>query len=144
MFPHCSLNDLIFFFMFLLFSCCCVQLFVTPWTVAQQASLSIGSPRQEYWSGLLCPPHENLPGPGIKPRSSALQAGSLSSEPLGKSLAARMQMTALHVPRALCGHGMFSTVSSCIFPPFKATGRSSLLYQGTQRGQVASEVLLAH
>ena len=35
----------------------CVQLFVTPWTVAHQASLSMGFPRQEYWSGLSYPPH---------------------------------------------------------------------------------------
>ena len=41
----------------------CVQLFVTPWTVARQAPLSMGFPRQEYWSGLPCPPP---PNPGIK------------------------------------------------------------------------------
>ena len=34
----------------------CVQLFVTPWTVARQAPLSMEFSRQEYWSGLLCPP----------------------------------------------------------------------------------------
>ena len=46
-----------------------VQLFVTPWTVAHQASLSMGFSRQEYWSGLQCPPPENLPYPGIEPMS---------------------------------------------------------------------------
>ena len=56
----------------------------TPWTVAHQAPLSMGFSRQEYWSGLLCPPPGDLPNPGIKPRSPALQADSLPSEPPGK------------------------------------------------------------
>ena len=58
----------------------CVQLFVTPWTVALQLPLSMGFFRQEYWSGLPCPPLGNLPNPGIVPRSPvapALQAVSL-------------------------------------------------------------------
>ena len=54
-----------------------------PWTVAHQAPLSMGFSRQEYWSGLLCPPLGNLPDPGIGPRSPALQADALSSEPPG-------------------------------------------------------------
>ena len=44
-----------------------IQLFVTPWTVAHQAPLSIGFSRQEYWSGLPCPPPGDPPNPGIKP-----------------------------------------------------------------------------
>ena len=40
-----------------------------------------GFSRQEYWSGLPCPPPGNLPNPGIKPRSPALQVDSLPSEP---------------------------------------------------------------
>ena len=46
-----------------------VWLFVTPWTVACQAPLSVGFPRQEYWSGLPCLPPGHLPDPGIKPTS---------------------------------------------------------------------------
>ena len=61
-----------------------VRLFVTPWTVARQAPLSMGFFRQEYWSGLPCRPPGDLPDPGIKPRSSALQADSLPAEPRGK------------------------------------------------------------
>ena len=61
-----------------------VQLFVTPWTVARQATLSMGFSRQEYWSGLPFPSPEDLPNPGIEPRSPALQADALSSEPPGK------------------------------------------------------------
>ena len=55
----------------------CVQLFVTPLTVARQASLSVGSPRQEYWSGLRFPSPRDLPHPGIDLASPALQVGSL-------------------------------------------------------------------
>ena len=43
-----------------------IQLFVTPWTVARQAPLSMEFSRQEYWSGLPCPPPGDLPNPGIK------------------------------------------------------------------------------
>ena len=50
----------------------CVQLFVTLWVIAHQAPLSVGFSRQEYWSGLLCPPPGDLPNPGIEPESLAL------------------------------------------------------------------------
>ena len=43
--------------------------FVTPQTIACQASLSMGFPKQEYWCGLPCPPPGDLPDPGIKPAS---------------------------------------------------------------------------
>ena len=43
-----------------------VQLFVTPGTEACQAPLSMGLSRQEYWSGLSCPPSGDPPNPGIK------------------------------------------------------------------------------
>ena len=42
-----------------------VQLFVNPWTVVRLAPLSLGFSRQEYWSGLPCPPPGHLPDPGI-------------------------------------------------------------------------------
>ena len=58
-----------------------VQLFVTPWTVACQSPPSIGFSRHEYWSGLPFPSPGDLPDPGIKPRSPALQADPLPSEP---------------------------------------------------------------
>ena len=44
----------------------CVQLFVTLWSLACQAPLSMGFSRQEYWSGLPCPPPEDLPDPGTE------------------------------------------------------------------------------
>ena len=52
--------------------------FVTPWTVASQAPLSMGSPRQEYWRGLPFPSPGDPPDPGIEPGSGHGQEGSLS------------------------------------------------------------------
>ena len=61
-----------------------VRLFGTLWTVAYQASPSMGFSRQEYWSGLPFPSPGDLPDPGIKPGSPALEADALTSEPAGK------------------------------------------------------------
>ena len=52
----------------------------TPWTVACQAPPSVGISRQQYWSRLPFPSPGDLPDPGIKPRSPALQADSLPTE----------------------------------------------------------------
>ena len=79
-------------------SCCCVQLFVTPWTVNHQAPLSMEFSRQEYWSGLPFPSPGVLPDPGIKPRSPVLQADPLPSEPL------------------VCMHAVSSVVSDSLWP----------------------------
>ena len=62
----------------------CVQLYVTPWTVAHQAPPSMGFSRQEYWSGVPFPTPADLLDPEIEPGSSALQADSLPSKPPGK------------------------------------------------------------
>ena len=56
-----------------------VWLFVTPWTIQ-----SMEFSRPEYWSGYTFPSPGDLPNPGIKPRSPALQADSLPAEPQGK------------------------------------------------------------
>ena len=61
-----------------------VWLFATLWTVAYQASPSMGFSRQEYQSGLPFPSPGDLPGPGIEPRSPTLRADALPSEPPGK------------------------------------------------------------
>ena len=62
---------------------CCCRLgaqscppFVTPWTIDSQAPLSMGFSRQEYWSGLPCPPPWDLPDPRIEPTSPTLQVES--------------------------------------------------------------------
>ena len=54
-----------YMFIYVLSHFSCVQLFATPWTIARQASLSMGFPRQEYWSELPFPPPGDLPDPGI-------------------------------------------------------------------------------
>ena len=59
----------------------CVRLFATPWTVAYQAPPSMGFSRQEYWSVLPFPSPGDLPDPRIEPRSPALEADTLTSEP---------------------------------------------------------------
>ena len=61
----------------------CVRLFVTPRTVAPRLLYPQGF-RQESWSGLPCPSPGDLPIPGIKPRSPALQVDFLPSELRGK------------------------------------------------------------
>ena len=61
-----------------------VRLFATPWTVAHQAPPSMGFSRQEHWSGVPFPSLGDLPNPWIEPRSPALQAEVLTSEPPGE------------------------------------------------------------
>ena len=55
-----------------------VRPFVTLWTIALQTPWSMGFSRQEYWSGLPCPPLGDLPDPGIKPTS--LMSPALAGE----------------------------------------------------------------
>ena len=69
-----------------------VLLFATLWTVICQAPLSIGFLRQEYWSGMPCPPPEDLPDPVIEPEcvvSPAWQVGSLPLSHLGSLMCER-------------------------------------------------------
>ena len=61
-----------------------VQLFVTLWTVARQAPLSMGFPRQEYWSGFPDSQPGDLSDPGVEPETPALQVDSLPSKLPGK------------------------------------------------------------
>ena len=59
---------------------------VTLWTIARQAPLSMGFPRQEYWSVLPIPSLGDLHHPGIKPTSLALVGEFFTTEPPGKPL----------------------------------------------------------
>ena len=71
-----------------------VRLFATLWTVAHQAFLSMRFSRQDYWSGLSCPPPGDLSNPGIEPPSPgspASQADSLPLGPLRKPLSKRFK-----------------------------------------------------
>ena len=58
--------------------------FVTPWTVACQSPLSMGFPKQEYWSGLQFTSPKDLPDLGIGPTSPALAEGFFTTEPPGQ------------------------------------------------------------
>ena len=65
-----------------------VRLLATPCTLTHQVPLSMGFSRQQYWSGLPCPPPRDLPDPGIKPASlisPALAGVFFTTEPPGKS-----------------------------------------------------------
>ena len=86
----------------------CVQLFVTPWTVACQAPLSMGFSSQEYWSGLSFPSPGHLPNPGIKPTSPvspALQADSLPPETWGKPIHVQHTQSHQHASWEGCTYG---------------------------------------
>ena len=90
-----------------------------PWTAARQAPLSMGLPRQEYWSGLPLPFPGDLPDPGIEPKPPALQADFL--------LAIRFSLTPGHlripslsasglcqsVPRQVCRHPALHVIRLC-------------------------------
>ena len=68
----------------LLFSCSVMSSsFATPLTVARQVPLSMGFPREKYWSGLPFPSQGDLPNPGTEPTSPAWQADSLPVSRLG-------------------------------------------------------------
>ena len=79
-----------------------VRLFMTPWPVARQPPLSMGFSRQEYWSGLPCPPPGDLPDPGIKPvylTSPTLQEDS-TAEPWRKLILPLKAIIHMYLTRA--------------------------------------------
>ena len=86
-----------------------VCLFVTPWTVACQAPLSMRCSQQEYWSKLPFPSLGDLPQPGIEPASLAspvslaLAGGFFTTVPPGKpySLHGRKQNTSAYLPETI-------------------------------------------
>ena len=73
----------------------------TTWMVARQAPLSMGSSRQEHWSGLPCPPPRDLPDPGIASPALVLSGKFFAAEPSGKSI--------------LCQYESFLVVSFVIY-----------------------------
>ena len=81
-----------------------LESFVTPWTAALQAPLSMAFSRQEYWSGLPFPSAGDLPNPGIELRSPALWADSLLTEPPGKPWFQLIPAVSVTVPYKLPMH----------------------------------------
>ena len=92
---------------------------VTPWTIAHQAPLSMRFCRQEYWSRLPFPSPGDLPNPGIKSGSPALQADSSLSEPPGRN---HYELEVIQVELYLSGFHRGN-----IFPSTRAPGSISLV-----------------
>ena len=76
--------------------------FVTPWTVAHQAPLSVGFPRQEHWSGLPFPSLGDLPDPGIEPTSPALAGGFFTPSPFLLPAYIFLQLPKAELPPPQC------------------------------------------
>ena len=85
----------------------CIQLFVTLWTVAHHTPLSIGSSRQEYWSGLPFPPPGDLPYSGIKPTSPAMAGEFFTTKPLGEPI------ITIYCIKELCECDLFLKIYYC-------------------------------
>ena len=95
-----------------------VWLFEIPWTVEHQAPLSTGFSRQEYWSGLPCPPPEDLPDPGIVPVSCmfpALTGGFFTTSTTWEGLS------------VLCEGPQFSSICANIHPLLHIISRYYML-----------------
>ena len=96
----------------------------TPWTVACQSPLSMGFPRQEYWSGLPFPPPGDLPHPGIEPASLALAGRFFTTEPPGKPQY-RCKLTLFQQSRACdwstCGGSWSSRLKNKCYVSFNGT-----------------------
>ena len=114
-----------------------------------QVPLSKAFPRQEYWSGLSCPSSGDLPNPGIKPGSPALQADSLPSEPPGKEGEGASHSV---MPDSLRPHGLRPTRLLCPRnSPGQNTGRGScsclqgiFMTQGSNQGLPHCRQILYH
>ena len=81
-----------------------VLLFATLWTVAHQTPLSMGFSKQEYWSGLPCPPPGDLPTPEIESislMSSALAGGFFTSSTTWEALTGKVKQLDEEIPKAL-------------------------------------------
>ena len=119
-----------------------VQLFVTPWTVALQAPLSMGFPRQEYWNGLPCPPPGDLPDPGIEPTSVAspeLAGGFFITAPPRKHMDPALDIPFSFGPDSFADPG----VSVFIWGSLLANFRISLnALKGTVLGTHSMDVLV--
>ena len=74
-----------------------VQLFAIPWTIAHKAPVSMVFSRQEYWSGLPCPPPGDLPNPGIESMSPALEGRFVTTGASGKSLLGFVNFLSMHL-----------------------------------------------
>ena len=116
-----------------------VQLLKTPWTLAWQTPLSMGFSRQEYWSGLPFPSPGDLPNPGIEPRSPALEADALTSEPPGKP---RISIDAWIYLWAFCFVPLIY-ISVFVPVPYCLDDCSFVVYSEVKKAVSSSSVLLS-
>ena len=95
-----------------------VQLFVTPWTVALQDPQSLGFSRQEYWSGLPCPPPRDLPNPWMEPASfmSPARAGMFFTTSTTRLCFSSVQCSRSVMSDSLRPHGPQHTRPPCPSP----------------------------
>ena len=103
-----------------------LRLFATWWTVAYQASPSMGFSKQEHWSGLPLPSPGDLPDPEIEPGSPALEGDALTSEPPGKPV---MTTIAIYYAPSMCQELSVSHVTLKKYP-----GQNVILRQHFSRG----------
>ena len=97
-----------------------VWLFVIPQTAAHQAPLSMGFPRQEYWSGLPFPPPRDLLNPGIKPASPALAGRFFTVGALREALSHGWKESGSHsvISDSLRPHGLYIACQAPLFMEF--------------------------
>ena len=111
-----------------------VRLFVTPWTVAYQTSLSMGFSRQGYWSGLPFPSPGDLPDLGIEPRSPALQADALPLSHQGfkgpESSCIRFPWNLISLPFPLCLPALLSHLVSLFFDSLSSILPECFVFRG--------------
>ena len=131
-----------------------VRPFATTWTVARQAYLSMGFPRQERWSGLPFPPPGDLANPGIEPTSvaPALAGGFLTTEPPGNpneargppllSLCSRAWEPQLLSPRAL--EPMLGTREPIAMRSQRTAARERPPLQNQRKAGAATEAQHSH
>ena len=123
--------------------------FVTSWTVALQAPLSMVCSWQEYWSGLPFPSPGNLPDAGIQPRTPALQADSLPSELPGKSKILGSKTKALSAgsicfslkPCCVCVKFPIGILKSIAYPVFQSFAS---WMNGKMQGKQSCLAILTH
>ena len=98
--------------------------FVTPYTVAHQAPLSMGFPRQEYWSGLPFPSPGVVLDPGIEPGPPTLAGGFFTTEPPGqlthRTGPSLTPLTVLESQPVFSHHTGSALVLSSVFSPLSA------------------------
>ena len=108
-------------------------LHMTLWTVPCQTPLSMGFPRQEYWSGLPFPSPGDLPDPGIEPLSPALAGGFITTSATREAqnnmeVPEKLKIALAHCdgPHSLCGVCFFLYLKKSTFYLFKKKNRATI------------------